>query len=114
MPANGSNLSNIEAYNACIFSNYNAVIIVGASWCGPYKLIKPAFINYMNSINISNYAFINLTDDSFSTNIAGTYNITTIPTILVFKNYGADSLVLPCSAANWSSVKNQIAEFLGI
>lgn len=76
-----------EEFNSIIKQATETNIVVfakfGAEWCGPCKRIQPFYEQlaayYTNGIFLS--IDINEVEE-----IAGTYNVTSLPTFLVFKN----------------------------
>ena len=58
--------------------------LVSASWCNPCKIIKPAF--HEKSKDESENASFIVIDADEGTDICVHYEITTVPTVLVFKN----------------------------
>lgn len=66
--------------------NKEGVIVVDffASWCGPCKMLAPVFEDLSNEMG-DNPNFFKVDIDQ-SLELARTYGINTVPTMLVFKN----------------------------
>lgn len=66
--------------------NKERVIVVDffASWCGPCKMLAPVFEDLSNEMG-DNANFFKVDIDQ-SLELARTYGINTVPTMLVFKN----------------------------
>lgn len=66
--------------------NKEGVIVVDffASWCGPCKMLAPVFEDLSNEMG-DNANFFKVDIDQ-SLELARTYGINTVPTMLVFKN----------------------------
>lgn len=66
--------------------NKEGVIVVDffASWCGPCKMLAPLFEDLSNEMG-DNANFFKVDIDQ-SLELARTYGINTVPTMLVFKN----------------------------
>lgn len=65
--------------------NYEGVVLVDfwATWCGPCKMIAPVVEEVSNEV--SNARFVKVDVDK-NENLANKYQISSIPTLMVFKN----------------------------
>lgn len=65
-------------------SNVPVICDFWATWCGPCRAIKPLLESLSNESN-GKFKVVAIDVDEFA-DIASTYNISAIPTILIFKN----------------------------
>ncbi len=63
--------------------NENVVCDIYASWCGPCQMLAPVLTDASNLIK--NVTFIKVDSDELF-EIANRFDITAVPTVLVFKN----------------------------
>ncbi|MGG7142597.1 thioredoxin [Clostridium nigeriense] len=65
--------------------NYEGVVLVDfwATWCGPCKMIAPVVEEVSNEV--SNARFVKVDVDE-NENLANKYQISSIPTLMIFKN----------------------------
>lgn len=65
--------------------NYEGVVLVDfwATWCGPCKMIAPIVEEV--SKEVSNARFVKIDVDE-NENLANKYQISSIPTLMIFKN----------------------------
>ena len=65
--------------------NYEGVVLVDfwATWCGPCKMIAPVIEEV--SKEVSNARFVKIDVDE-NENLANKYQISSIPTLMIFKN----------------------------
>ncbi|MBD7916084.1 thioredoxin [Clostridium sp. Sa3CUN1] len=65
--------------------NYEGVVLVDfwATWCGPCKMIAPVVEEVSNEV--SNARFVKVDVDQ-NENLANKYQISSIPTLMIFKN----------------------------
>lgn len=65
--------------------NYEGVVLVDfwATWCGPCKMIAPVVEEV--SKEVSNARFVKIDVDE-NENLANKYQISSIPTLMIFKN----------------------------
>lgn len=65
--------------------NYQGVVLVDfwATWCGPCKMIAPVVEEV--SKEVSNARFVKIDVDE-NENLANKYQISSIPTLMIFKN----------------------------
>lgn len=65
--------------------NFDGVSIVDfwAEWCGPCKMIAPIFEDVASELTNAKFVKVNVDE---CPNLAGNYQIASIPTLLVFKN----------------------------
>jgi len=65
--------------------NYEGVVLVDfwATWCGPCKMIAPVVEEVSNEV--SNARFVKIDVDE-NENLANKYQISSIPTLMIFKN----------------------------
>lgn len=63
----------------------NGVVVVDffANWCGPCKMLAPIFEELSNEMGEVNFVKV---DVDQSPDIAMTYKVASIPTVIVFKN----------------------------
>lgn len=63
----------------------NDIVLVDffANWCGPCKMLSPIIEELSNEINDVTFAKVNIDE---SNEIASTYGVTSIPTLVLFKN----------------------------
>lgn len=79
-------MENISHKNFEELSNKDKPLVVDfwASWCGPCRMMAPNFEEVAEELS-NEFIFGKCNVDDFS-RFAGTHNIQSIPTILVFKN----------------------------
>lgn len=65
--------------------NFEGVVLVDfwATWCGPCKMIAPVVEEVSNEV--SNARFVKVDVDE-NENLANKYQISSIPTLMIFKN----------------------------
>lgn len=65
--------------------NSDKVVIVDffATWCGPCKMLTPVFEELSNSMTDVDFVKVDIDQ---SLRIAQEYNITSVPTMMIFKN----------------------------
>lgn len=63
----------------------NGVVLVDffADWCGPCKMLSPIIEELSNEISDVNFVKVNIDE---SNEIANSYGIMSIPTLMLFKN----------------------------
>ncbi|AFQ03931.1 thioredoxin [Mycoplasmoides genitalium M6320] len=61
----------------------NVIVDFWAAWCGPCKLTSPEFQKAADEFSDAQFVKVNVDDH---TDIAAAYNITSLPTIVVFEN----------------------------
>lgn len=75
---------NNENFKTEIESSDKVVIVdFFATWCGPCKMLTPVFEELSNSMTDVDFVKVDI-DQSLS--IAQKYNITSVPTMMIFKN----------------------------
>lgn len=77
-----TNLKN-NNFEEFLNSNGKALIDFYADWCGPCKMLSPIIESLSKQMKNISFAKINVDEN---TTLAQKYNITSIPTILLFKN----------------------------
>lgn len=87
-----------------------AIVLVGADWCGPYKLLRSSIASLMNDVNSSNlgYVDISLVNDSFSEDFSKYYKIMTLPTVLFMQNGNVYETMVGSSKA----ILDKVAEYI--
>lgn len=65
--------------------NSDKIVIVDffATWCGPCKMLTPVFEELSNSMTDVDFVKVDIDQ---SLRIAQEYNITSVPTMMIFKN----------------------------
>lgn len=90
--------SDLQEFQKLVSSTQKPVFaMVSATWCNPCKLIKPEFKS-KSEVHKDNATFV-IIDADESQEICSHYGITSIPTILVFKN-GISDVVDQFSGSN--------------
>ncbi len=100
-------ITSVEEFKTMVLSPDAGVVLVDffAEWCGPCKMIAP-ILNEL-SIEYEGKAKIVKIDTDELGELAGQYNITSLPTILLFKNgqiIGEPNV--------WAFPKEEYAKFL--
>lgn len=75
------NLEN-NNFNEIINSNKYVVVDFFANWCGPCKMLSPVIEELSNEMNDIIFLKVNVDDNN---EVAGQYQIMSIPAILIFK-----------------------------
>lgn len=75
---------NNENFKSQIESSDKVVIVdFFATWCGPCKMLTPIFEELSNSMTDVDFVKIDIDQ---SLRIAQEYNVTSVPTMMIFKN----------------------------
>ncbi len=75
---------NTNKFNSLIRDNKVTVVDFFATWCGPCKMLAPVFEGLSNEMGSQvNFAKVDIDQ---SMNLAQQYQITSVPTMLIFKN----------------------------
>lgn len=75
---------NNENFKSQIESSDKVVIVdFFATWCGPCKMLTPVFEELSNSMTDVDFVKVDIDQ---SLRIAQEYNITSVPTMMIFKN----------------------------
>ncbi|MPM72137.1 Thioredoxin [bioreactor metagenome] len=75
---------NNENFKSQIESSDKVVIVdFFATWCGPCKMLTPIFEELSNSMTDVDFVKIDIDQ---SLRIAQEYNVTSVPTMIIFKN----------------------------
>lgn len=75
---------NNENFKSQIESSDKVVIVdFFATWCGPCKMLTPVFEELSNSMTDVDFVKIDIDQ---SLRIAQEYNVTSVPTMMIFKN----------------------------
>ena len=64
-------------------NNKKVVVDLWAPWCGPCKMLGPVVEKVSNEVSDTVFYKVNIDDNE---DIAYTYNVEAIPTLLVFEN----------------------------
>lgn len=72
-----------STFQAFITKNRVAVVDFYADWCGPCKIIGPILDELSNELTTTSFGKVNADDEGV---LAGQFNISSIPTVLIFKN----------------------------
>lgn len=71
-------------FNEVVLDNQGVVLAdFWAEWCGPCKMIAPIVEELSNEVEEANFVKIDVDSNS---GLANKYQITSIPTLMVFKN----------------------------
>ncbi len=70
-------------FQTFITTNKLAVVDFYADWCGPCKVVAPILEELSNELKQISFGKVNADDEGV---LAGEHNISSIPTILIFKN----------------------------
>jgi thioredoxin 1 len=78
-------ITNLKNNNFQAFVNNNDKVLIDfyADWCGPCKMLSPVIESLSNKHKNVSFAKVNVDQES---QIAQSYNISSIPTVLLFKN----------------------------
>ncbi|MDV4150501.1 thioredoxin [Clostridium sp. AL.422] len=65
--------------------NYEGVVLVDfwATWCGPCKMIAPVVEEVSKEVNNARFVKVDVDQNE---NLANKYQISSIPTLMIFKN----------------------------
>ena len=75
---------NNENFKSEIENSVKVVIVdFFATWCGPCKMLTPVFEELSNSMTDVDFVKVDIDQ---SLRIAQEYNITSVPTMMIFKN----------------------------
>ncbi len=75
---------NTNEFNSLIRGNKVTIVDFFATWCGPCKMLTPVFEGLSNEMgNQVNFAKVDIDQ---SMNLAQQYGISSVPTMLIFKN----------------------------
>ena len=77
------NVKSLEEFKDIIYQNKDVVVVFSTYWCGPCKLMKPVFERV--SEKFPEMVFIPV-DAEAMLEISKMYNVTSVPTIIHFKN----------------------------
>jgi len=72
-----------SSFQAFITKNPIAVVDFYADWCGPCKVIGPILEDLSKELTLVGFGKVNADDEGV---LAGQFNISSIPTVLIFKN----------------------------
>ena len=76
-------LNGLNELNEVIKNNNKVLVDVYATWCGPCKMLAPIVEEVSNEVN--DYSFYKLDVDQ-NDEVARSYGIMSIPTLLIFEN----------------------------
>ena len=76
-------VENVKEFDEILANNTSVVVDFYADWCGPCKMLAPVFEEVANEIEGVSFVKVNV-DENIE--VAQRYGITTIPTLLAFKN----------------------------
>ncbi len=74
---------NSNEFNNLVNNNNIVLVDFYANWCGPCKMLSPIVEELSNEINDVVFAKVDVDESS---DIASTFGIMSIPTIIIFKN----------------------------
>ncbi|KAG9842227.1 DUF1000-domain-containing protein, partial [Aureobasidium melanogenum] len=75
-----------QQFSSLLSSSRSVVTDFYADWCGPCKAIAPFYEQLANSLSRPNHITFTKVNTDNQKDIAQTYNITAMPTFMVFKN----------------------------
>ncbi len=77
-------LENKEQFETTLKDSKTTIVDFFATWCGPCRMLAPIFGEVGNE-KASEANFLKVNVDDFD-DLAAKYNVSSIPTIIVFKN----------------------------
>jgi len=84
MPIN-TNIAHLEEFQAELKTHKKNIVMFTATWCGPCKIIKPAFSQYSENKKYESINFIQIDVDE-ADEICIKYKIRSMPTFVMFVN----------------------------
>ncbi|MEI6327056.1 MAG: thioredoxin [Candidatus Roizmanbacteria bacterium] len=72
-----------STFSSFITKNKVTVVDFYADWCGPCKVVGPILEGLSNELTQISFGKVNADDEG---ELAGQFNISSIPTVLIFKN----------------------------
>lgn len=80
-------IASLEEYNKALNENINVLIDFYADWCGPCKHIIPILETFATNNSEKIKVFKINVDDEFAVEIAKTYQVRSVPTLIWFKQH---------------------------